>query len=178
MRVWQGGESSDTSFLDAVRSNPSYLDNGRYAYQLERYFRYFKPEQILVVWFDDLKRNPAAFYNNICDFLSIERFDFGKTDIKHSLQGRKHKVGIVQTGLRAMRSTYDTLARSPLSPIVRSAPVYNFGKAVRSKLLKNISPARLPPLSPEIRRRIIPLIRESNTELQQMTVRDLSSWNE
>lgn len=178
MKVWQGGESSETSFLDAVRRNPAYLDNGRYAYQLSRYYRFFNPEQVLVVWFDDLKRNPAVFYNSICDFLSIERFDFEKTEVKHSLAGRRHKAGMVQTGLHAMRTVYDNLANSPLSPIVRSRPVYNFGRSIRKRLLKSASAKRLPPLAPEIRRRLLPVTREPNNELQKMTGRDLSSWNE
>jgi len=177
MQIWKRAEDHEVSFLEAIRKNPRYLDHGRYAEQLVRYYRYFQRKQILIVWFDDLRQNPARFYNDICAFLSIDRFDFENTGVKHTLRSRSHGNPVVQSGLRTMRSAYDALGRGPLALIVGSQAVKKFSRGLRRSLLKKLTGSRPPPLPPETPRMVLPMIEESNNLLEQMTGRDLSTWN-
>ncbi len=55
-----------------------YLSRGHYAQQLENYYRYFKPSQILVLEFSDLIKNLARNLNQLCDFLTIDPFNDAK----------------------------------------------------------------------------------------------------
>ena len=46
----------------------------RYAMQLDRYMEHFAREDILLLDFDQLRRNPAAIMAQVCEFLSVETF--------------------------------------------------------------------------------------------------------
>jgi hypothetical protein len=49
----------------------SYLARGQYAEQLERWFERFGRDQLLILPFDDLRRDPSATYRQIQEFLSL-----------------------------------------------------------------------------------------------------------
>lgn len=49
----------------------SYLARGRYAEQLERWFKLFPREQFLLLRFEDLAREPLAALNQTLDFLGL-----------------------------------------------------------------------------------------------------------
>ncbi|NJL54833.1 sulfotransferase domain-containing protein [bacterium] len=51
-----------------------YIARGKYAEQLENYYRYFDKGDILVLNFDWLKEDLTFVLNSICDHLNIERF--------------------------------------------------------------------------------------------------------
>jgi len=75
LRNW-GAESR--SFLDVVRTELDggltplgCIDSSRYVDHLERYAERFPPEQMLVLGFDDLSREPEATFRTVCAFLAI-----------------------------------------------------------------------------------------------------------
>lgn len=49
-----------------------YLEKGNFATHIERYYKYFKKEQLKIIFFDDFKKNPNASCNQIIKFLGIE----------------------------------------------------------------------------------------------------------
>ena len=51
-----------------------YVAMGRYAEQLERYRAHFRPEDMLVLDYDEMGRDLPRFLERICDFLGVERF--------------------------------------------------------------------------------------------------------
>lgn len=59
------------SFEGALEAYPRLLDRGRYATHLRRYLEVFSREQILVQLFDDLKRDPQAYADEVYDFLGV-----------------------------------------------------------------------------------------------------------
>ncbi len=73
-------------FLDAVQAEKqraeearlfqlrkySYVDRGFYADQIERVFRFFPREQVQVIKFENLRRDPRATLDATCEFLGIE----------------------------------------------------------------------------------------------------------
>lgn len=49
------------------------IDKGRYYKQIQSYYEYFDPTQILVLFYEeDIVRNPTAGLSNVCEFLGIE----------------------------------------------------------------------------------------------------------
>lgn len=46
--------------------------NGYYTKNLSRWEKYFPPENIFVGFYDDLKRNPGRFLEEICEFLQVK----------------------------------------------------------------------------------------------------------
>lgn len=53
----------------------SYLARGRYAEQLERWWRYYPRERMLVLRFEDLARDPMAVLDRTLDFLGLPHID-------------------------------------------------------------------------------------------------------
>ncbi len=93
--------ADDRTFAEAVeqelqgRGNETkypydYVDRGKYVEQLERYYRYFDPEQILVLDFAQFKQDLPNLLNQVCHFLEIEPFP-SKTLTE--FQQKKHNVG-------------------------------------------------------------------------------------
>lgn len=63
------------SFSDALTKFPDLVENSRYSVMLQRYRDRFPDEQLCFLMFDDLKRRPQVFGNQLTDFLGIERMD-------------------------------------------------------------------------------------------------------
>lgn len=67
-----GEVSKDTQFEAYVKAEPSAIEQGLYAEQLERYYEYFPKEQVLVLKYEDSKADPAGFIKSIYRFLGVE----------------------------------------------------------------------------------------------------------
>lgn len=50
----------------------SYIELGNYYEQVKRYLEVFGPDQVLVLLFEDLKRNPSEFVGRALNFLEVE----------------------------------------------------------------------------------------------------------
>jgi hypothetical protein len=60
------------SFEEAVAARPDLLVQGLYARHLERYLACFPRAQLLVLAFDDLKRDPYAFARRLLEFIEVD----------------------------------------------------------------------------------------------------------
>ncbi len=60
------------SFSEYTTEEPSAYEQGLYAAQLERYYSLFAKEQMLVMIYEDIKKNPAEFIRKVYDFLGID----------------------------------------------------------------------------------------------------------
>lgn len=63
------------SFQEALQAFPELIENSRYSVMLQRYRDRFPDEQLCFLMFDDLRRRPQVFANQLTDFLGIERMD-------------------------------------------------------------------------------------------------------
>jgi len=52
----------------------NYIDRGKYIQQLENYYNYFDPNNILVLNFEQFCQNIGLSLAHLCDFLNIEHF--------------------------------------------------------------------------------------------------------
>lgn len=60
-------------FETALKEVDELIDHGRYAKHLSYYLKHFKRDQIYVATFDDLVANAQNFFDDLCDFLGLER---------------------------------------------------------------------------------------------------------
>ena len=65
------------------------LEIGKYSKYLQNYFDVFHAEQIKVVFYDDLKRDPVQFMADICDFIDVNpdfyrEYTFNKVNVTFS----------------------------------------------------------------------------------------------
>ncbi len=59
-------------FEQFMKDEPSTTEQGRYYEQLEQYLKYFKREQMLVLIYEDIRKDPVAFMSGIYKFLGID----------------------------------------------------------------------------------------------------------
>lgn len=59
------------SFEEYATKEPSVYEQGLYAKQLEHYFVHFKREQILVLIYEDIEKDPAAFMRRVYEFIGV-----------------------------------------------------------------------------------------------------------
>jgi hypothetical protein len=67
-----GALPPETRFDDAMASHPEYVQQGRYASQLQRYLDRFPRDALLVLLYDDLQRAPLEFMSSIYRFLGVD----------------------------------------------------------------------------------------------------------
>jgi len=69
----RSGEIPKTmTFDEYATQEKSVWEQGRYAEQIERFLKYFPREQMLIMIYEDIKKDPIAFMRRIHEFLGIE----------------------------------------------------------------------------------------------------------
>jgi hypothetical protein len=71
MNVWHLWES-ESSIDRALLTNPRYLDESRYAMQIEQYLPYFSAERLLVIKSEDLRDARSTTLRRVYAFLGVE----------------------------------------------------------------------------------------------------------
>ena len=80
------------SFMESINTPESveyqqYVLTGEYSKQVERYLNNFDEDNVLVIWFEDLKQKPGTVRCSLCEFLEIRQHEdkLGhKNSVKHS----------------------------------------------------------------------------------------------
>lgn len=70
--IMAGVVKAKTPFREALKEHPEYLEQGRYAAQLERYLQYFPRAQILILIYEDSLRDPLSFIRTIYRFIGVD----------------------------------------------------------------------------------------------------------
>jgi hypothetical protein len=164
------GEAGARAWKSALYRNTNgtrigtYLDGGYYAEQLQRYLSLFPAEQLKVVFFEDLSRDPEAVSGAVLRFLDLEPPE--RLDITPQNPARTQRRSRSARLLRqlAESSRLGSWVPAPLRRRLRSA--------MRGSAIER------PPLDPATRRELIEHYRAPNRRLQDLLGRDLSGWNE
>ncbi len=137
--------------------------------QLERLYAIFPPEQVKVLWFDDLCQDAAALYRETLDFLALpddRRRDFPVVNENRTLRLGAYSrfvsrppAGVSRWVWRA--KTLIGIERVSLLGFVRR---WNTRRVAR------------PALSPDFRRHLIGEFRDQVNRVENVTGRDLSGW--
>lgn len=67
-----GEISEDMSYEAYATEEPSVVAQGRYAEQLKRYYSHLPKDQLLVLIYEDIEKDPAAFMRRIYEFLGVD----------------------------------------------------------------------------------------------------------
>lgn len=67
-----GVVTPETPFAEALRAQPKYIDDGRYATHLGNYLQRFSRDQIHVSLFDDARTDPLATIQEMYRFLGVD----------------------------------------------------------------------------------------------------------
>lgn len=70
--IMAGEISPSTSFEEALRKDPQYVDIGRYARHLERYLEWFSRDQMGVLIYEECQEDPAGFLRKLFRLLGVD----------------------------------------------------------------------------------------------------------
>jgi hypothetical protein len=159
-------------FEQALKDHPQLFDGSCYGSHLEEWEDSFGRQNVLVVFYEDMKSDPQAFVNSVCAFIGIPAIDLRNSAVA------KKKVNMVE-GARAPRSRHLAMA---------SGMVTAWLKARRLDLLlhtwcrSGISEfclgggEKYGPLSPDTEARLREYYRPEIEKLEVLTNRNLSHW--
>jgi hypothetical protein len=92
--------SAFLSFEETLRYSPGLIfERSFYKHQVEVYLNRFGKENVKIILFEELVSNPKQIFNELCDFLSLEK---KQIELRHSNKGTKPKF----LGLRLLRNFF------------------------------------------------------------------------
>jgi Sulfotransferase domain len=162
----------DTGFWEAFREHPEYVLDGQYARHLTAYLRLFPQDQVLILIFDDARRDPARFMATLYRFLGVD------PGFRPSMLERRVGWGRVprSVGLdRTIVRTSGFLRRHGLGSIWWLVKRIGLGDLVRAVNTRNEAPPD-GRLSPADRRRLVGEFESDLGALEVLLGRQLEEW--
>ncbi len=137
--LWHGREQ--LPFERAVLEHATYLDTSRYAMQLEQWQRYYAPDRILVLYTEDMRRDPAATLAGVVRFAGLD------PDVPLDLTDRN-----VTANRRARRPGVRRMEHTRVGKVARRAmPARRVVRAALKPFLEARLDADAAVLTPELR---------------------------
>lgn len=138
-----------------------YIELGMYTAQIKRYKELFSPEQLLILFFDDLKKNTPAVIDSVFKHLHLQNIPVNYEERHNEARTPKNKRLIhllTQTGLK--RRVFRMLPVSIQSPV--KSMFFKEGKSEK--------------MSHEDRAWLTEIFRDEIRKLESEMNRDLSDW--
>ncbi len=153
-------ENANLTFEEKLREKPEFVQEGHYYDQLVRFYDLFPFENICVLLYDDLRRDPATFMSRIYGFIGVDP--------------------TVRTGFEAAHIN----AASGKRNLARSRTLW-YASRILSRMnlhsaatrLAGLNSKPIPPMREETRRWLIEIYRPGNEKLGSLIGRDVSAWN-
>ncbi|MCB1844355.1 MAG: sulfotransferase, partial [Halioglobus sp.] len=141
-----------------------YRQMGLYSSALEAYQAVFPAEQLRVMWYDDLRSDPAALWRDACAFLEIDT-GFTPPFYRRYNRSGKPRSKIVQSLLKSHR----------VKSAVRRVMPHQWGLAVKARL-DDINLQALPAMQASTREELKAFYREDIAAVATLTGKNLDAW--
>ena len=163
-----GGEIHDIKTAIKLRSD--YLDFSNYALQLEQYYKHFPKEQIHVITFEELVKQPNKVTKEIYEWLQIS----AETD--HSLEGQAFNSQPEQlqgaAGLGILNKIQYSKTWEKISPFIPKTFKDTANKKAYKKIDKDKQNSQFKQLATEL----TPLFTNQTLKLKELTGRSFPEW--
>jgi Sulfotransferase domain len=148
-----------------------YRELAAFGEQLQRAYTHFPRQQIKVIFYENLSRDPGAVYAEVLDFLDVPHD--GRKDFPIINAIKRHRIDLLGRVLHNMPDTLTQGARVVKTSLgLRTLGVGRLARKVDAD-------ARRPVAMPEnIRQTIISELRPDIEVLEELTGRNLSCWKE
>ncbi len=160
---------------EALKQYPHFLEYARYHKNLQPFLARFPRENFHLMFFEDIKADPAAFFRRICEFLKID-----PTFTPPSLHQKVNQRTVLRSvRLRNLRCALgEFMGSNAFMRFIRKGLIKTGIAARVVKLFRmNEKPGVSPPMKPETRRMLVEYFRKDNAALSEFVGRDLSAWN-
>lgn len=140
----------------------TYILAGRYAEMIKLYTKYFKPEQIKIIFFDEMRKDLDGKLSELFQFVGVNP-DFvvpNKESVNFYYDRKFTKIIMSVLGQKLGRS------------LINAVP-----KNIKDGMRKNMKKTEPPKLSMEDRLKYWDCFKDDVEELEKIIGKDLSSWN-
>jgi hypothetical protein len=148
------------------------IEYGFYAKHLQTIYKYFSPDQVMVLLFDELKKDAKSICQEVFKQLKITPDFSPQVEVVHNVTRKNRSIGFAVTVNKALHK--NSKFRKLLSHLIPSYKAYRFGDFVR-KL--NKTKEGFQPMDPNARKYLADFFKPYNQQLSQLINRDLSSWD-
>lgn len=162
-----------TPFEDGLSNNPAYVEQGRYATHLSRWFDRFAEDQILVLLAEDIRADASSQAARIYEFLAIERdFSTNLLSERRNVSDRA-RFGWLRAGLRAQGRAMRKMGLEEHLVTLKQAPPFRQLLRLNSVDVRN----EIPPMTGATKARLTEMFAEEVLATEKIIGRDLSLWS-
>ncbi|MHA1294819.1 MAG: sulfotransferase family protein [Promethearchaeota archaeon] len=176
------------TFEDILKKDRAFLERGFYYRQLKKFFDYFPKENILTLFYKDLKKDPVKFLQKIYKFLDLKNTNFipPLVNKRTNVTGTRviqYKIPLITPLIYKIQS-YITRSRLLKKLVDKSGIKQLFAKIVTfntKKVLKqNVEILSIPSIKPQTRTFLYNIYKEDIRKLEKVSLKllnkDLSFW--
>ncbi|MEP6794511.1 MAG: sulfotransferase domain-containing protein [Saprospiraceae bacterium] len=142
----------------------------QYSQTLSLYLKHFHPDQIFLIWFEDIYQQPEILVHDIFSFLGVDPMFSPKTINKKSNPARSSHYAPLQFMIRRFNMAVALLGFSGVIKKLKMAGLGDFVMKMTSK------PIRKETIPEEEKQYILMQVKEDIQRLEKMTGKDLSHW--
>ena len=155
-----------------IKSECTYINHGFYAHQIKVFLKYFKKEQLKIVFYEDIKDDAEECMKSLYKFLSIEK-DF-KPDFKTHNKTGTLKSKFIQRLFLGNHRLKNVLVKKILPKFISEEQKAN----LRWKIihLNTSNKKKSLKIDSNTIEKYNKLFQDDINELEKITNRDLSSW--
>lgn len=160
-----------TDFLDALKEHSEYVDQGVYPGQIKRCLDCFPRESLLIVIYEDIKKDPLTFMRHIYRFLEV---DTGFVSPMLHERVNPSYVPRNQKWEKSLNRIASSLRRRGGGRLTKVLKKTGIPKVVRAASRE--SALELPELTPDQRKSLFLGFEESIENLEKLIGRKLPEW--
>lgn len=141
-----------------------YRRMGLYAGAIEEYREAFGPARLRVLFYDDLRSDPARFWREVCGFLGIDPAFEPPFELRYNRGGEPRS-----------RALQRLLGSQQLKRAARAVLPHRVGLAIKGRV-EDANLREPPPPDASLRAELLEYFREDIAQVSRLTGRDLGSW--
>jgi len=157
-------------FEQAAASHRDIREAGRYGHYTAEWIASFGRENILLMFYEDLERDPQGFVDQFCAFVGAPRFSLSDSpaahDRVHSVPSRPRHPRVARN-VRDIRAWLNDRRMHRAARFIRDSPLWRYS-------FEGGEPFARP--TPEVDARVRAALRPEVEALEQISGRDLSAW--
>lgn len=163
------------SFEESIKQNPQALERGLYYKHLKKYFELFPEENILVLIYEEIKKNPEEFIKKIYNFLDVDK-NFKPSGLnRKSNTSKEYRLPFVKRWLgkliKKVKKSYYGVSVSNFFRKIGFKKIYYFIEKINTKKIR-----KKPTIKKQTETYLRNYYREDIRNLEQLIQKDLNSW--
>ncbi|TFG24461.1 MAG: hypothetical protein EU529_04170 [Promethearchaeota archaeon] len=169
---------------ETIKYDKEIIDRGLYYQQLKNYYNLFPKEQILVMFYKDLKKNPKEFIKKIYKFLEVDDPNYIPRIINKRIRKTGNKVVRLKVPFLSLiiNKSYSVLNKiTLLKTFIENSRIMSYLLEISDlnreiTFTKNLKDPFLFPLNNEIRKHLNQFYEDDIQKLEKLLDKDLSFW--